>query len=347
MKNNYDHGIFYGAVRSFFVVLMATIGFALGIFCFLFIMGGISSSAKEPERSYKMKVLPNAEGIRKIESGKSPVILQININGVIGTELLNTQNMEELLIESREGDLKDNRVKAILLNISTPGGTFTDSDGIYRALKLYKERYKVPVYAFADGLCASGGMYVACAADKIFSNDATLIGSVGVIGPSFMNFSKLIDVLGVQALTISEGKGKDDMNPLRPWRPDEDAMYKNIIKYYYGLFVDIVATARPRIGKENLIDKYGAGMFPAAQAKEIGYIDESNFTREGVLKQLLKEVSIEDDYYQVVVLENTNWISKIFSSQNNLFQGKISHKLELPEEMDPNLSGKVLCLYRP
>lgn len=65
-----------------------------------------------------------------------------------------------------------------LVYINTPGGTVVDADGIYRALLEYKTKYDVPIYAYIDGLCASGGMYVALAADKIFASDVSLIGSV-------------------------------------------------------------------------------------------------------------------------------------------------------------------------
>ena len=67
-----------------------------------------------------------------------------------------------------------------------PGGAADDSVGIYRALCEYKKKYNVPIYAFVDGLCASGGMYIACAADKIYATPSSVIGSVGVImGPLF------------------------------------------------------------------------------------------------------------------------------------------------------------------
>lgn len=348
MKNTFLYGVLYGSVRSFFMALMATVGIALGVVFFLAFLGSISSAGtKEVEKNFKIEVLSNAEGVRKIESNKAPVILQVNIQGVIGTELLNTQTISDMLVESREGDLKQNRVKAILLNINSPGGTVTDSDGIYRAIKAYKKQYNVPVYAYADGLCASGGMYVACSADKVFASDVCLLGSIGVISPSFMNFSKLIDKVGIEALTISAGKGKDDMNPLRPWKPNEDASYKEIIEYYYQMFVNIVSTARPEVSKENLIENYGAGIFPAEKAKEIGYIDNNNLSREDVLKLLLKDIGIEDQYYQVVQLQSSNWITKLFSSQNSLFKGIFKHKLEISPEIDVKLSGKFLYLYSP
>lgn len=349
MKQGFFNGIFFGSLHSFFAALMATLGVFAGLIVFFIFLSGISSTAKkEVERTYEVKILPNADNVRKVVSSKAPVILQLNIDGVIGTELLSMETIEKQLIESREGDLKDDRVKAILLHINTPGGTVVDSDGIYRHLKSYKEQYKVPVYAYVDGLCASGGMMAACAADKIYANDVSIIGSVGVLSsPSFINVSKLLDTIGVSSLTISEGKGKDDMNPLRPWKPDEDANYKELIKYYYEMFVNIVTTARPKMTKEQLIQDYGAAVFPAPIALQHGYIDGSGVSRNETLKMLLKEIGIEDDFYQVVRLDDTNWVSKIFSSQNPIFQGKVSHKLELPYDLDPKLSGQALYLYRP
>lgn len=348
MKHSFFHSILYGSIRAFFVGITATMGIVIGIFLFIAALGGISATtSQEIERTYSLEILPNAKNVREAQSKKSPVILQLNIAGVIGLEKLNMGAIRQQLIESREGDLKDDRVKALLLHINTPGGTVVDADGIYRAIKDYKKEFKVPVYAYVDGLCASGGMYVASAADKIYSNEVSLIGSVGVISPAFFNVSKLIGTIGVESLTLSQGKGKDDMNPLRPWKPNEDEMYKNIIKNYYDTFVNIVTQARPNLSKEKLVEDYGAGTFPAAQAKEYGYIDGSEMNRSDVLKLLLKELSIDDDYYQVVQLEDTSWVSKIFSNKNPILQGKVTHTFNLPEAIDPKLSNQFLYLYNP
>lgn len=348
MRHSFFHGIFYGSIRSFFVALTATVGVAFGIIIFFLIIGGISSTtSKEIEQEYDLEILANAEGVRKVESKKSPVILQIDIHGIIGGESLNMSTVRQQLIESREGDLKKDRVKALFLNINTPGGTVNDADGIYRAILAYKEQYNVPVYAYVDGLCASGGMYVASAADKVYASEVSLVGSVGVLSPSFFNFTGLIDKIGVKSETISEGKGKDDMNPFRPWKPDEDKMYKEIIKYYYDMFVSIVTTARPKIGKENLVEKYGAGIFPAELAQEYGYIDQANTSRNEALKRLLHEIDIDDDYYQVIGMKSSNWAAKIFSQSNPLLHGTVNHKIELPQELDAGISGKYLYLYQP
>ena len=100
--------------------------------------------------------------------------------------------MRKMLTESREGTFKDDRVKAILLDINSPGEHGHYANGMYRALKEYKQKYKVPIIAYVDGLCASGGMYVAAAADEVYASDVSLIGSIGVITPSFFNVYKAL-----------------------------------------------------------------------------------------------------------------------------------------------------------
>ena len=267
--------IFKEALRKLFVTFSGIVGIILGLVLIGSFIGSFSSTADiTTESVYTPEIVANASGVRKVLSSDTPVILKLNINGIIGMDQLDISSMRQKLVESREDSLKD-RVKAILLYINSPGGTVVDADGIYREIKAYKEQYKVPVYAFVDGLCASGGIYIASAADKIYASDVSLIGSVGVISPSFMNFSQTLDKIGVQSLTLSAGKGKDDLNPVRPWRPGEEDNYKNIIDYYYTFFIDIVTLNRPLLNKEKLVQDYGANIFPAKIAHEHGYIDRN------------------------------------------------------------------------
>lgn len=342
--------IFFASLRSFFLALFGVAGFLVGLFLVAALIGSfIASTDSAPEINYKFapSIQPNANGVRKALSSTAPVILKINLKGIIGTDSLDQHSIRQQLLESREQTLKDDRVKALLLHIETPGGTALDSDGIYHAIKAYKEEYKVPVYAFIDGLCASGGMYVAAAADKIFATDASIIGSVGVISPPFFNFSQLIEKIGVQAETLYEGKGKDNMNPFRPWHKGDDENLKEIIAYYYTSFVDIVAANRPNLSKEKLVDVYGANIYPATQAKEYGYIDETGHSYSDTLKQLAKHIGVEDDAYQVIELQSTNWISELFRSRMDLLKGQVTHKLSFSPETDPKLQNQFLYLYRP
>lgn len=341
--------ILYSALRSLAIAFCAVIGVGLGIVFFLLLVGSLSSTTTEAKLTTvnTEEILPNAEGKREALSKSVPAVLQINIDSIIGTEQLTTRAIRQLLVESREGDFKNDRVKAILLYIDTPGGTVFDADGIYRALVEYKQKYKVPIYAYVDGLCASGGMYVASAADKIFANDTSLIGSVGVIAPTFMNLTKLLDKLGIETLTISAGKDKDAMNPLRPWKPGEDKNYRSIIDYYYNHFVDVVTSNRPNINKEKLVQDYGAQLYPSPEALKYGYIDMDNASLGSAIKELVKNVGIEDNNYQVVKLENKQWWSSLFSGDSSLSKGTIKHQIQLSPNLDPALHNKYLYLYCP
>lgn len=342
--------IFFAAIRSFFVALFGIAGLIVGIFVVMWLMGGLSSAidgAPVVNYVYTPEVKPNAEGVRKAEKESDPVVLKLNIDGIIGLDSLTRKDIAQQLIESRERSLDNNRVKAILLHIDSPGGTVVDADGIYREIKAYKEQYKVPVYAYIDGLCASGGYYIASAADQVFSSPASLIGSVGVITPPVLNVSQLMEKIGVQALTLYEGKGKDNLNPFRPWHKGEENNIQASIEYYYKMFVDVVTAARPGLDRTKLIDDYGANIYPASVAKEHGYIDDANSTQREVLKQLLEKAGIHDEKYQVIALENKSWLSDFFHSHQGIFSGKMKVQLDLSPELLPELSNQYLYLYRP
>lgn len=342
--------IFYASLRSFFLALFGGAGILVGVFVMIAIIGSfVGTTETSPEVDYKFapSIQPNANGVRKALSSSAPVILKINLRGIIGTESLDHHTIAQQLIESREQTLKNDRVKALLLHIESPGGTVTAADGIYHAIKAYKERYKVPVYAFVDGLCASGGMYVAAAADKIFATDVSIIGSVGVVTPPFMNFSQLLEKIGIQSETIYEGKGKDNMNPFRPWRKGEDENLKELVAYYYNAFVDLIVANRPTLSRDKLVNVYGANIYPAELAKEYGFIDGSGFSYSDTLNLLAKQIDVKDDEYQVIELQSTSWLSELFRSQMDLLKGRVIHQLALSPETNPKLQNQFLYLYRP
>lgn len=341
--------IFWSSIRSFFISLFVIGGLLTGVVLVILVVGastGSSDNAPEINYDYTPEIIPNAEGVRKSLSNDAPVILKLNLSGVLGMDTLSKKTVEQQLLESREQTFKNGRVKAILMHINSPGGTIVDADAIYRAIKTYKERYKVPVYAFADGLCASGGMYIACAADKVYASDVTLIGSVGVILSTALNFSQLMEKVGVQSLTLYDGKGKDALNPMRPWVKGEEDNIMASIEFYYNMFVNIVTDNRPRLSRDKLIQEYGANVYPAPLAKEYGYIDENGYSLERTIKELAEHIGIKDDYYQVVEFKSSSWLTELFRTENGLLKGQITHQIDLPAEMHPKLQNQYLYLYR-
>lgn len=324
--------IFMNSLRAFFVSLFGVLGVLVALIAIILALVGIAGATTEDDKlSAKVKILPDANGSRKHLGSHVPVLLQISIDGEIGKGSLTAEKIETILLDSQEDELKKGRVKGVLLVINSPGGAVNDSDIIYRHLKEYKARHDIPIFAFVDGLCASGGYYIACAADKIFASNVSLVGSIGVVSwPPFMNVYDAMEKIGVSSLTLSAGKGKDEMNPFRPWKPDEQQNYQYLIDYYYKRFVDIVQEDRPLVDKQKLVSEFGARVFPAPQAQENGLVDESGSSRAHALTALAKAAGIEQ--YQVVSIETKSWWKKMLKEepQSPMVTGKIRHELALP-----------------
>lgn len=323
--------IFMNSLRAFFVALFGVLGALIALAAIVIALIALSSASDEEAFSSKVKILPNAKGSRKHLSSSAPVLLQIAIDGEIGKDALTAEKIETVLLESQEDEFKNGRIKGILLVINSPGGGVTDSDIIYRSLKEYKKRFDVPIYAFVDGMCASGGYYIACAADKIFASDVSLIGSIGVLSwPPFANVHETLEKLGISTMTVIAGKGKDDMNPFRPWKENEQANYQHLINYFYNTFVAIVQEDRPLVDHFKLVNEFGAKVFPAPMAKENGFIDENGYSRNQALAALAQAAGVEK--YQVVSFQTESWWKKMFKEESHspFLTGKIRHELTLP-----------------
>lgn len=340
--------IFVNAARSFCTSFAAVLGVVIALVVAVIAITMVSGPNFLPPPAEPL-IMPDASGERTLLSGSAPAVLRIDIRGVVGMGDVTGSKIREVLADSREGLLRGNRVKAILLHMDTPGGTVTDADAIYRALLNYKAKYNVPIYAFVDGLCASGGMYIVSAADKVFATPSSVIGSIGVImGPTF-NFSDAMAKWGIASLTLTQGKDKDELNPFRPWKPDEGASLRAITASMYTRFVDIVTKARPRLSKDKLIQDYGAHVFVAQEAQELGYVDEGNSDYSHALSALVQAAGIhEDEKYQVVLLSPPKPLFPEFiQGMANLKDGKITHKMEFSPYLSSELTGKLLYLYVP
>jgi len=329
--------IFISAIRSFFNTLLGTLGIFIAVIPIFIILAIITPGDYKESFKNKLEILPDLNGNTKMLSLNTPVILQLDIQGVIGKMNLTSSDFMYQLIESRKGLLKNNRVKGILLHINSPGGEANNADNIYRKILAYKEKYKIPIFTYVDGLCASGGFYVACASDKIYASPVSMIGSVGALMGPFFNFSKALDSWGINTLTVTEGKDKDIMNPLRPWKKDEDQSLKDINDYIYQRFVNIVSLSR-NINKNKIIDEYGAHIFNCEKAKEIGYIDADDSSYEKTLKDLLDaaEIDISKNYQIVTLNPKKIWFHPIFTQTKIMLQNLLKEFLISVNYMNSN-----------
>lgn len=347
MMNEPQESLILSSLRAFLRSVFSMTGIAVGMIPLILLLGALfdSDGVDLPsETSYR--VIAGVDGTRKTLDKEGPVVLKIEIKGMIGGESLDAEKIRLILQESREGVFAQDRVKGLLLYINTPGGTVFDADKIYRYIKEYKERYQIPVFAYVDGLCASGGMYVASAADQIYASDVSLVGSVGVILNSFINVSKVLDQWGIEARTVSSGKEKDTMNPLRPWAEAEEQQFQVLANDMYERFVSIVSSNRPSLSAEELVNVHGARVYPASKAKEFGFIDESGQSESSTLDALHLAMGFDPRATQVVEFETQTWLRGLFQGESPLQSGQMEHHFHI-SGLPPQLPGPFLYLYQP
>lgn len=161
-------------------------------------------------------------------------------------------------------------IKAIVLQINSPGGGVAASQEIYDAVLRVKNENK-PVVADMASVAASGGLYVACAADKIVANPGTLTGSIGVIF-QFHTFKNLMDKVGIGTETIKSGELKDVGSYSRPMTEKEQQMLQAVVSDTYEQFVDVVAKGRNMTPTD--VKKFADGsVFTGRQALAMGLVD--------------------------------------------------------------------------
>lgn len=299
MEYKYE-SIFSSSIRSFCKSLGMILGLGGGLVV-LTILIKLGSGSNLVLPSTDITIMPDADNERTMLNPQSPVILRLDIHGLIGSGDNIGDKIQNLLLASREGILKKDRVKAILLHIDSPGGYVKDSESIYQILTAYKTKFKIPIYAYVEGICASAALFIACSADKIYASDSSVIGSVGVFAGPYFNLSQLLEKYGIQSKTLKAGKDKDSLSPFRPWSSDEGDAQQAIVLAQYQRFVSVLTNSRPHLDKEKLIQEYGARVFIDKTAQELGYIDHAGATYSQALAGLAEAAQLTEKY-QVIRL---------------------------------------------
>jgi protease-4 len=154
-------------------------------------------------------------------------------------------NVSETMVDDMclalEQARQDNRVKAIVLEIDSPGGEVTAADQIYNAVT--KARARKPVVIYMDSLAASGGYYVACGGKYLMANETTITGSIGVIIQT-LNYEQLFNKIGLASVVFKSGKFKDILNGARPMTPEERDLIQSFVMQTYDKFLSIVSKER-------------------------------------------------------------------------------------------------------
>jgi len=182
-------------------------------------------------------------------------------------------------------------VAAIILRINSPGGAVGPTQEIYQEI-LKQRREGMVVVASMGSVAASGGYYIAVAADRIVANPGTITGSIGVI-MAFPNVKKLMDKLGVSAEVVKSGKFKDTGSPLKELSQEERKYLQGVIDDVYQQFLEAVARGRNK--DRNELKKIANGrIFSGRQAMKLGLVDQLG-NLDDAIDQAAKLAKIEGE----------------------------------------------------
>ena len=223
---------------------------------------------------------------RTIEGTAAEKILLLDVSGIIsegkdGGPLDRDGNIVARIKEELTLAAEDDQIKALLLRINSPGGTVTASDVLHHELTAFKAKRRVPVVAVIMDIGASGGYYVATAADRIIAHPTSVTGSVGVLMLR-INAEGLLQKIGVEAAAIKSGPKKDSGSPFRAMAEDERALFQEMINGFQSRFLEVVVKGRGALppGKLKLIAD--GRVFTSPQALDLGLVDQVGYLDDAI-----------------------------------------------------------------
>lgn len=312
------------------IVVGAVVIFGLAT-CSVGVMAGIGASSGKSGKDEKAS--PHLYGEKDSENA----ILRVDIQGPILTHkpkgggfpfaMANVAygyEIKEQLLDAAE----DETVKAVMLFVSTPGGTVVGSEAISDGVKAVKAAGK-PVTAYIDGLSASGGVWSTAPADNIFADHGSLIGSVGVILGNILYFDDPVALDGglfgggvttrggIKSTVIAASEGKDLFNPFRPMTEREKALLEASAREIYNDFLDHVTENRP-MDRAALIEEHGAMVYANGLAEAHGYIDGTKTFHE-TLDFIAAEIGAEGDDWKLVgpSVKKTSFFEQFFGARRD------------------------------
>lgn len=215
--------------------------------CTLFVFGGAMNLMDQQELQVKKEA-----------------VLYLELEGVI-------IDGKQFLKDLRKYAKQDN-IRGVLVRINSPGGVVGPSQEIYQELNRVRKDYKKPVVVSANAVMASGAYYAAVAADKVFVNPGTLMGSIGVI-MEFANLEKLYDWAMIKRYSLTTGDYKDTGSDSRPMRVDEKELLQNLIDEVHDQFKTAVQEGR-NLNRER-VESYADGrIFTGKSGVKLGFADE-------------------------------------------------------------------------
>jgi protease-4 len=296
--------------------------------------------------SLNISLLPKTEPLEEkvLEGEGTAKVLLIDLDGVISFK----DEGEDLLLKKgpskvaffREALLKaeaDPDIAGVIIRINSPGGSVAASDTIYHEIIRFRGKKKIPVYAYIMELGASGGYYVASAADRIIASPTAITGSIGVVAIKF-NMEGLFSKIGVSEETYKSGPKKDFWTPFRPSTAEEKKMLQEIIDKLYARFLEVVYLCRQKVLTKEEVKALADGrILTAGDALEAGLIDQTSYLDE-TIDTMNKALQIENARVVTYVRPKT-FTSNIYSEYPEM-------PLQGPQVMNlVSINAKDLALF--
>lgn len=203
------------------------------------------------------------------------LVAVLNLHGAIGCGGIGMRKTS-LSIHSIKKDIDQvfalPKLKAVALSVNSPGGSPVQSERIYDYIRCMSKKHKIPVYAFAEDVAASGGYFLACAAKEIYASNNSIIGSIGVITSGF-GFTDAIKKIGIERRVVTQGKNKSVMDPFLPIKSQDKKILTAIQKDIHESFKEVVIKSRGNKLKEDHDILFSGEFWSGKQSLKLGLID--------------------------------------------------------------------------
>ena len=319
---------------AFFNTFLKTIGILLGFSTFVIILTVFLSILPKNDGDFSF-----SEGDRQSEN----IIAVINLNGPIIKNI--NQNfigniidyINPEIVKKSLKNLEELNPKIVIIRINSPGGTVTATATLEKIIKDFKNKTNTKIYFYSDEILASGGYWVSTSGDKIYTNYGSIIGSIGVSGPTWYYYNQPKSISnnffgqsietekGIEVFNQNAGISKDLFNPFRKPTSQELSHLESMVKEIYDDFIMKVSSSR-KIERNNLINDIGALIFTSNQAKKKFLVDDViNF------EDLINKIAIEEKYSDYKIIQKNleksfikNFISNYFSKENTLICNELN-----------------------
>lgn len=224
------------------------------------------------------------------DKDKKPHTALIKVNGVIAEDSI--LGSADSIIKSLRKAFENENAKGIILDLNSPGGSPVQSDLVFQEiLELKKSNPDKKVYGVVSDICASGCYYIASAADEIFANRASIVGSIGVLYNGF-GFVNAMDKLGIERRLVTAGKNKAILDPFSPTNEKDVTLLKARLNDIHDIFIKAVKEGRgDKLNKEKYDSIFSGLFWTGDEAKNLGIIDGFN-SKLNVAENIIKEKEI-------------------------------------------------------